>query len=140
MDIDETYRPVCSTTYLQNLDLELPVMWLVSRLGIEHVLGLVKLLLLEGRILFFSNMAYKASSAVLALLTLVPGLYNQVRQRNVLAPWKRYGHYLSLIIPPPRHYEMKIMQPLLCMALDGESMACHSVSSKKSNISFSHYL
>jgi hypothetical protein len=57
-------------------------MWLVSRLGIEHVLGLVKLVLLEGRILLFSCRASMASCAVLALLTLIPGLYNQVRQRE----------------------------------------------------------
>lgn len=58
-------------------------MWLVSRLGIEHVLGLVKLVLLEGRILLFSCRASMASCAVLALLTLIPGLYNQVRRAGV---------------------------------------------------------
>lgn len=57
---------------------DLPVMWLISRLGVEHVLGIVKLLMLEGRILLFSTHASKASCAVLALLSLVPGLYNQV--------------------------------------------------------------
>ena len=57
---------------------DLPVMWLISRLGVEHVLGIIKLLLLEGRILLFSTEASKASCAVLALLSLVPGLYNQV--------------------------------------------------------------
>lgn len=61
---------------------DLPVMWLVSRMGIEHILGLVKLLLLEGRILLFSSKASKASCAALALLSLVPGLYNQVGSRH----------------------------------------------------------
>ena len=51
-------------------------------MGIEHILGLVKLLLLEGRILLFSSKASKASCAALALLSLVPGLYNQVGSRH----------------------------------------------------------
>lgn len=64
--------------------LDIPVMWLVNLLGIEHILGLVKLLLLEGRMLFYSSKPSKASGAVLALLTLLPGVYNQVMQAHSL--------------------------------------------------------
>jgi hypothetical protein len=78
-------------------------MWLVSRLGIEHVLGLVKLLLLEGRILLFSHAAPKASAAVLALLTLVPGLYNQVGGRQAACTQAQLRRTMRPPRPPCFH-------------------------------------
>ncbi len=97
--------------------LDVPAMWLVNLLGIEHILGLVKLLMLEGRVLFYSAKASKASSAVLALLTLLPGLYNQALDHEEEAVtalhsyrWKKYGLPLRIF-----HEDNYLLQPLLVM-------------------------
>lgn len=95
-----------------------PVMWLINLLGIEHILGLVKLLLLEGRLLFFSSKPYKSSSAVLALISLIPGLYNQALSNNAEPltalhsyRWRKYGMPLQIF-----HKDNYALQPLLVLS------------------------
>jgi hypothetical protein len=97
---------------------DVPVMWLVNLLGIEHVLGLVKLLLLEGRLLFYSSQASKAASAVLALVSLLPGGYHQAldfEEGPSMAVagyrWRKFGLPLRIF-----HQDNYLLQPLLAMA------------------------
>ncbi|EWM26222.1 morn repeat containing protein [Nannochloropsis gaditana] len=97
---------------------DVPVLWLVKLLGIEHVLGLVKLLLLEGRILFHSSKPYKSSSAVLALLTLIPGLYTQALEDEEGPSralrgyrWSKFGMPLRIF-----HEDKFVLQPLLVIS------------------------